>query len=133
VEGKCPGKHNYSGRKCTRGKEMSRKTPQIQEKVHQQRGNVPEIATKPGESTTTERKCPGNRHKSRRKYTSKGEMSRKTPQIREKVHQQRGNVPEIPTKPGESTTAERKKRITLKGYPLYQRKCYNYLLKVFAI
>jgi hypothetical protein len=97
------------------------------------RANVRENTTIPGESAHAERKCPGKHQKSRRKYTSKGEMSRKTPQIREKVHQQRGNVPEIPTKPGESTTAERKKRITLKGYPLYQRKCYNYLLKVFAI
>jgi hypothetical protein len=55
VEGKCPGKHNYSGRKCTRGKEMSRKTPKIQEKVHQQRGNVPEIATKRGGTISAEK------------------------------------------------------------------------------
>ena len=45
----------------------------------------------------------------------------------------RANVRKNTTKPEESATAERKKRITLKGYPQYQRKCNNYLLKVFAI
>ncbi len=60
-------------------------------------------------------------------------MSGETQLFREKLHTQRKNVLKNTTNPGESTTAERKKRITLKGYPLYQRKCYNYLLKVFAI
>ena len=34
----------------------------------------------------------------------------------------RANVPENTTKPGESTPTERKKRITHKGYPLYQNE-----------
>ena len=68
VGGKCPGKHHKSRRKYTSKEEISRKTPQIREKVHTRKGNVLEIATKPGESTTTDRKCPGKHHKSGRKY-----------------------------------------------------------------
>lgn len=72
------------------------------------RANVPENTTIPGESAHTERKCPGNRHKSRRKYSSKGEMSRKSPQYQEKVQPRTGNVPEIAIKPGENAHTEEK-------------------------
>ncbi len=50
------------------GGQMSRKTQLFREKVHTRKGNVPEIATKPGENAHTEEKCPGKHHKSGRKY-----------------------------------------------------------------
>jgi hypothetical protein len=40
---------------------------QNRDKPSQQKGNIPENATKPGQTVSAERKCPGKRHKSRRK------------------------------------------------------------------
>lgn len=68
---------------------MSWKSPQNREKVHTRKGNVPENTTNPGESTPAKGKCPGNRHKTRRKYNHGKEMSRKSPQNREKVQPQK--------------------------------------------
>lgn len=49
---------------------------------------------------------PGNGVSLRRKYFSRGEMSRKTPQNREKPTLQRENVPRSTPKPGETDAAE---------------------------
>jgi hypothetical protein len=68
---------------------MSGKTQLFREKVHTRKGNVPENTKNPGESTPAKGKCPGKHHKSGRKYTSNGEMSRKSPQNREKVQPQK--------------------------------------------
>ena len=86
------------------------------------RANVRENTTIPGKSTHTEEKCPEKHHKTGRKYNHGKEMSRKSPQNQEKVHPQKGNVLKNTTKPGKIATTERKKRITHKGYPLYQNE-----------
>jgi hypothetical protein len=59
------------------------------EKILLGRENVPENAAKPGETTVAEVKCPGKRLKTGRNYSRRGEMSRKTPQNREKPRLQR--------------------------------------------
>ena len=52
-------------------------------------GYVPENAPNPGETTVAEVKCPGKCRKTGRNYGRRGEMSRKTPLIREKPRSQR--------------------------------------------
>ena len=74
-----PG-HNYSCRK------ISRKHPQNQDKPPTQKENVPGSATKPGQTATANRKCPGKRHKTRTNRHRKKKMSREAPQNREEMN-----------------------------------------------
>ena len=88
-------------------------------------GNIPENATHPGQTTTpeenipgnaihpgqtvsAERKCPGKRHKTRTNHHPRRKISQETPYIRDKPSQQKENVLENATKPGQTTTPEEK-------------------------
>ena len=57
-------------------KKMSMKTPQNQEKTSLWKENVPENATKPGETIARDRKCPEKRHK-----TWRNRRCRRAPRI----------------------------------------------------
>jgi hypothetical protein len=60
--------------------------PQNQDKQPPQKENVPETATKPGQTATAAAKHPGKRHKTRTKSHATAKHPGKHPQNREEMH-----------------------------------------------
>ncbi len=129
-------KHPRLGRKTRRKrlrrKKMSWQTPQFRKKTQRQQQNILDLAAKPGENASAERKCPGKRHNSRRKLTGSNKTSTIGPQNQEKTPPQNGNVLANATIPGENspTTTKhprlgrktRRKRLRRKTHLAPQKK-----------